>query len=184
MSDISDASEQYRKRLSEGSETSEELAAKFDASGYVRDDLSAEAAKARDASTEANGSAGGVGDTSKKAKKKMTIFSGMGNARRRTRARETVASALSGFRRFTTISNVTEGSGGAKLGGAITSIAVLGDGHFLAASRHERRIKMYRISGVDVELVKEFSGHSSGVTALVVMDRKGRFLSAGLVRSV
>lgn len=68
---------------------------------------------------------------------------------------------------------------------AITSIAVLSDGYILTASRSERMIKMFQIvpSNADskVEWVKEFRGHRSGVTALVVLDKKGRFLSAGTV---
>ena len=66
----------------------------------------------------------------------------------------------------------------------ITSIAVLNDGFFLTASRSvEKVIKMYKtVDGGEVEFVREFRGHKSGVTALVTLDRKGRFLTAGMVR--
>lgn len=69
----------------------------------------------------------------------------------------------------------------------ITSIAVLGNGYFLAASRLDRVIKMYKqlpfMGDVSskVEYVREFSEHKSGVTDLRVLDSKGRFLSASMV---
>jgi len=67
---------------------------------------------------------------------------------------------------------------------AITSIAALGDGYFLAASRHENTIKMYKTAGEKVEFVREFKGHTSGVTALCTLCKKGRFLSAGVSSNV
>mmetsp|Transcript_2689 Transcript_2689/g.4144 ORF Transcript_2689/g.4144 Transcript_2689/m.4144 type:complete len:334 (-) Transcript_2689:1158-2159(-) len=67
---------------------------------------------------------------------------------------------------------------------AITSIATLGDGYFLAASRHENTIKMYKTAGEKVEFVREFKGHKSGVTALCTLCKKGRFLSAGIGSNV
>mmetsp|Transcript_24847 Transcript_24847/g.44891 ORF Transcript_24847/g.44891 Transcript_24847/m.44891 type:complete len:274 (+) Transcript_24847:141-962(+) len=68
---------------------------------------------------------------------------------------------------------------------AVTSIAALRDGYFLTASRYgEKLIKMHKIVGEEVEFVREFKGHSSGVTALVTLCKKGRFLSAGVVRRI
>eukprot|EP00579_Thalassiosira_antarctica_P012142 CAMPEP_0201913016 /NCGR_PEP_ID=MMETSP0903-20130614/3537_1 /ASSEMBLY_ACC=CAM_ASM_000552 /TAXON_ID=420261 /ORGANISM="Thalassiosira antarctica, Strain CCMP982" /LENGTH=680 /DNA_ID=CAMNT_0048448107 /DNA_START=124 /DNA_END=2166 /DNA_ORIENTATION=- len=69
---------------------------------------------------------------------------------------------------------------------AITSIAVLSDGFFLTASRFgEKVIKMYKtVDGGEVKFVREFRGHKSGVTALVTLDRKGRFMSAGIDKTV
>jgi WD40 repeat protein len=73
----------------------------------------------------------------------------------------------------------------------ITSIAVLPDGiHFLAASRSDNVIKLYKqVPGngdvsLDIELVKEFKGHTSRISALVTLDKKGRFLSAGCDKTV
>mmetsp|Transcript_7001 Transcript_7001/g.15169 ORF Transcript_7001/g.15169 Transcript_7001/m.15169 type:complete len:597 (+) Transcript_7001:145-1935(+) len=68
---------------------------------------------------------------------------------------------------------------------AVTSITALRDGYFLTASRYgEKVIKMHKIVGEEVEFVREFKGHSSGVTALVTLDKKGRFLSAGVDKTV
>lgn len=68
---------------------------------------------------------------------------------------------------------------------AVTSIAVLTDGFFLTASRGERAIKMYKSYGEGkVKFVREFEGHKSSVVALVTLDRKGRFLSAGMDKTV
>jgi len=69
---------------------------------------------------------------------------------------------------------------------AITSLAALSDGFFLTASRSgDRAIKMHRAVGEgEVELVREFNGHKSGVVALVTLDKKGRFLSAGMDKTV
>ena len=65
---------------------------------------------------------------------------------------------------------------------AITSIAVLNDGFFLTASRSgEKVIKMYKTVRGKIEFVRDFSGHKSGISALATLDRKGRFLSAGMV---
>lgn len=44
---------------------------------------------------------------------------------------------------------------------------------------------MYKtVSGGEVEFVREFKGHKSGVVSLATMDRKGRFLSAGMDKTV
>eukprot|EP00581_Thalassiosira_minuscula_P015800 CAMPEP_0183714526 /NCGR_PEP_ID=MMETSP0737-20130205/9015_1 /TAXON_ID=385413 /ORGANISM="Thalassiosira miniscula, Strain CCMP1093" /LENGTH=698 /DNA_ID=CAMNT_0025943461 /DNA_START=123 /DNA_END=2219 /DNA_ORIENTATION=+ len=67
----------------------------------------------------------------------------------------------------------------------ITSIATLADGFFLTASIHAPVIKMYKtVDGDRVEFVKDFNGHKSGITALVILDKKGRFLSAGQDKTV
>eukprot|EP00578_Thalassiosira_sp_NH16_P009915 CAMPEP_0181117622 /NCGR_PEP_ID=MMETSP1071-20121207/22629_1 /TAXON_ID=35127 /ORGANISM="Thalassiosira sp., Strain NH16" /LENGTH=777 /DNA_ID=CAMNT_0023202039 /DNA_START=111 /DNA_END=2444 /DNA_ORIENTATION=+ len=67
---------------------------------------------------------------------------------------------------------------------AITTIAILGDRCFLAASRANKGIRMFKTvtddnGSSDIELVRDCEGHSLGVTTLVVLDKKGRFLSAG-----
>ncbi len=63
----------------------------------------------------------------------------------------------------------------------ITSIAVLDDVYFLTASKHDKSITLHKTVEGGTEVVREFEGHSSGVTALAVLDKKGRFLSAGKV---
>lgn len=68
---------------------------------------------------------------------------------------------------------------------AITSIAVLSDGFFLTASRSgEKVIKMYKTVRGKIEFVRDFSGHKSGISALATLDRKGRFLSAGMDKTL
>mmetsp|Transcript_14423 Transcript_14423/g.31344 ORF Transcript_14423/g.31344 Transcript_14423/m.31344 type:complete len:665 (+) Transcript_14423:298-2292(+) len=67
----------------------------------------------------------------------------------------------------------------------VTSMAALSDGFFLTASVSGNLIKMYKtVRRGKVEFVRDFKGHKTGVTALVVLDRKGRFLSAGIDRSL
>ena len=75
---------------------------------------------------------------------------------------------------------------------AITLLAPLGDGYFLTASQSNCIIKMWKSSSEDdselsqknqnpkVDFVCDFEGHSSsGIMDLKVLDKKGRFLSAG-----
>ena len=66
---------------------------------------------------------------------------------------------------------------------SITSIAVLmDDEYFLTASKHYKSITLHKtVEGGGTDVVRKFEGHSSGVTALAVLDKKGRFLSAGKV---
>ena len=82
---------------------------------------------------------------------------------------------------------------------AVTSLAALaGGGHFLAARREGGPreggaregggvVRLRRLLGDDAEdgttteVVREFKGHTAGVTNLAVLDEKGRFLSAGMV---
>lgn len=94
---------------------------------------------------------------------------------------------LKGLARLSSSESSAEGPSLSSKPIAITSIAVLGDGHFLAASRTDNKIQMFKTvhritddnGSSDVEFVRDFRGHSSGVTALAVLDKKGRFLTAG-----
>ncbi|KAL7469910.1 hypothetical protein ACHAXS_010158 [Conticribra weissflogii] len=72
---------------------------------------------------------------------------------------------------------------------AVTSMVELVGGHFLTASKHDRTIKMWKVVGGSgapstIEFVRNFVGHSTGVTCLAKVDAKGRFLSASKDRSV
>jgi hypothetical protein len=75
---------------------------------------------------------------------------------------------------------------------AVTSIISLGqtgDGYFLTASKFDRVIKMWKAADKslnvdgsnavpDIKFVRDFVGHTTGVTSLTRVDDKGRFLSA------
>ncbi|KAL7540268.1 hypothetical protein ACHAWF_006638 [Thalassiosira exigua] len=66
---------------------------------------------------------------------------------------------------------------------AVTSIVVLGEGgYLLTASKRDRFVKMWKVDNssgkVNVEFVRDFTGHATGVTCLAKVDDKGRFLSA------
>lgn len=67
---------------------------------------------------------------------------------------------------------------------AITSLAALGDGFFLSASLSDNVISLHKTVGEQVEFVREFKGHKSGITSVTVLDGKGRFLSAGIDKTV
>lgn len=71
---------------------------------------------------------------------------------------------------------------------SIISIGQAGDGYFLTASKYDRAIKMWRVTdkslNVDgsnampeINFVRNFCGHNTGVTTLTRIDNKGRFLS-------
>ncbi|KAL7549775.1 hypothetical protein ACHAWF_013037 [Thalassiosira exigua] len=68
---------------------------------------------------------------------------------------------------------------------SITFIAVMGDRHFITASNSDKGIKLFRQDApsddIDskVKFVREYPGHTGAVSALAVLDTKGRFLSAG-----
>ena len=62
---------------------------------------------------------------------------------------------------------------------AVSSILELGNGHVLTASKCDRVIKMWKVeSNASVAFVRDFVGHSVGITCLAKVDEKGRFLSA------
>jgi hypothetical protein len=67
---------------------------------------------------------------------------------------------------------------------AVTSLAALPGGYVLAACRQQvpPTVQLHQLTEEGTMLRREFKGHASGVTDLVVLDRKGRFLSAGMVR--
>ena len=82
----------------------------------------------------------------------------------------------------------------------ITSIIVLENGLLVTASRSEKHIKLWKVNvpppeenaksreehDVDnnVEFICEFKGHVSGVTTMVKLDKRGRFLTASLDKTV
>eukprot|EP00571_Detonula_confervacea_P006030 CAMPEP_0172313454 /NCGR_PEP_ID=MMETSP1058-20130122/20196_1 /TAXON_ID=83371 /ORGANISM="Detonula confervacea, Strain CCMP 353" /LENGTH=758 /DNA_ID=CAMNT_0013027101 /DNA_START=227 /DNA_END=2503 /DNA_ORIENTATION=- len=65
---------------------------------------------------------------------------------------------------------------------AVTSIVALGNRHFLTASKCDRVIKMWKLEDTSgkttLQFVRDFVGHSTGITCLAKVDDKGRFLSA------
>lgn len=100
---------------------------------------------------------------------------------------------ISGMKRMFSLKRASSGEISPSPGAenpAITSIAVLGDGYFLTASRYDKSIKMFKHIPFEgdissrFEFVKEFTGHGRGTTALVTLDEKGRFLSAGFDKKV
>lgn len=66
---------------------------------------------------------------------------------------------------------------------SVSSIAMLGDGHFLTAAVADLNIKMWRLTRDDTDgsssitFIRDFSGCKTGVTSLAKVDRQGRFLS-------
>uniref|UniRef100_A0A7S2KNC8 Uncharacterized protein n=1 Tax=Skeletonema marinoi TaxID=267567 RepID=A0A7S2KNC8_9STRA len=90
----------------------------------------------------------------------------------------------------------------------ITSIAILENGLFVTASKSHKNIKLWKVkddsppppqekedseanevnSNInernEIEFICEFKGHVSGVTSLVKLDKRGRFLTASLDKTV
>jgi len=88
----------------------------------------------------------------------------------------------------------------------ITSIAILENGLFVTASKSHKNIKLWKVkddspppgkedseanevsSSIDerneIEFICEFKGHISGVTNMVKLDKRGRFLTASLDKTV
>lgn len=71
---------------------------------------------------------------------------------------------------------------------AVSSIVDLGKGHFLTASKCDRVIKMWKLVNIDgkstLQFVRDFVGHSTGITCLAKVDAKGRFLSGSKDRVI
>lgn len=82
----------------------------------------------------------------------------------------------------------------------ITSIAILENGLFVTASKLEKYIKLWRVleekseeycdvaHNTDgrnkIEFICDFKGHVSGITTMVKLDKRGRFLSASVDKTV
>jgi WD40 repeat protein len=117
--------------------------------------------------------------------KMRTSFSSFG----RTRSDASTASVASVDSASTNSSDGSSSQAKHQAKDTITSMVALGDGYLLTASRYDRVIKMWKVedgerSKCNVEFVRDFVGHTTGITCITKVDNKGRFLSASKDRSV
>mmetsp|Transcript_19458 Transcript_19458/g.35213 ORF Transcript_19458/g.35213 Transcript_19458/m.35213 type:complete len:799 (-) Transcript_19458:157-2553(-) len=119
--------------------------------------------------------------------KSLGMMSSFGGSMRRTRS-DGSATSISSVESSFSASSQDSAPSRADLKDAVSSIVALGDGRFLTASKSDRVIKMWRIEKIGnkstIEFVRDFVGHSTGITCLAKVDDKGRFLSASKDRII